>query len=45
MSDLVELVIKDLTQTMRNTLAPFIEKIESTTKQYQTLIDIMTNMP
>ena len=45
MSDLVELVINDLTKTMRTTLTPFIEKIESTNKQYQTLIDIMSNMP
>jgi hypothetical protein len=45
MSELAEIIIKDLTQTMRNTLNPFIEKIETTNKQYNTLLKIMSQMP
>ena len=45
MSELAELIIKDLTETMRKTLAPFIEKIEQTNKQYKTLVTLMNNMP
>ena len=45
MSALADIVINDLTQTMKTTLAPFIAKIESTNKHYQTLLDIMVQMP
>ena len=45
MSELAELILKDLTETMRKTLAPFIEKIEQTNKQYKTLVTLMNNMP
>ena len=45
MSALADIVINDLTQTMKATLAPFIAKIENTNKHYQTLLDIMVQMP
>jgi hypothetical protein len=45
MSNLAELLIKDLSQTMRTTLAPFIERMEHTDKQYKTLVTIMNSMP
>ena len=45
MSDLVNLAIADITQTIREKLTPFIQKIESTDRQYQVLVDIMRNMP
>jgi hypothetical protein len=45
MSDLAELLIKDLSETMRTTLAPFIERMEHTDKQYKTLVTIMNSMP
>ena len=45
MSDLAELLIKDLSETMRTTLAPFIERMEHTDKQYKMLVTIMNSMP
>ena len=44
-NDLIELFITDLRQTMKKTLTPFIEKIEKTNGIYQTLVNVMTNMP
>jgi hypothetical protein len=45
MSEMIDVAINEITITIKKILMPFIQKIETTNIQYQTLVNIMSNMP
>ena len=45
MSNLVEAAILEISAHIKTIMTPFIEKIEKTDREYQTIVDIMKSMP